>query len=38
MIVFSGLLVALVGFIGTFSKPIRDVETELPDYDSVEES
>lgn len=38
MIVFSGLLVALVGFIGTFSKPIREVEAELPDYDSVEES
>ncbi len=37
MIVFSGLLVALVGFIGTFSKSILDVETELPDYDSVEE-
>ena len=38
MIAISGLLVALVGVIGTFSKSIRDVETELPDYDMVEKS
>lgn len=38
MIAISGLMVALVGIIATFVKPIQDVETQLPDYDTLEES
>lgn len=38
MIAISGLLVALVGVIATFFRPIREVETQLPDYDTIEEA
>jgi MFS family permease len=38
MIAISGIMVALVGVIGTFFRPIREVETELPDCDMVEKS
>ena len=33
MIAMSGILVATVAIIGTFFRSIRDVETDLPDYD-----
>lgn len=38
MIAISGVLVAAVAVGGTFFKAIRNVETDLPDYDSNEES
>ena len=38
MIAMSGVLVAAVAIIGTFFQSIRDVETDLPDYDAVEQS
>ena len=34
MIAMSGILVAAVGITGTFFRKIRDVETDLPDYDA----
>ncbi len=34
MIAMSGILVAAVGITGTFFRDIRDVETDLPDYDA----
>lgn len=36
MIALSGLLVASVGVLGFFSKDIRGVEINLPDYDQVQ--
>jgi len=38
MIALSGLLVALTGAAGLLSKRIRNVETELPDFDEGERS
>jgi DHA3 family macrolide efflux protein-like MFS transporter len=33
MIAISGVMVSVVGLVGTFSTTIRNVETRLPDYD-----
>lgn len=38
MIALSGLMVAMVGAVGLLSKRIKYVETELPDYDEVDQS
>jgi MFS transporter, DHA3 family, macrolide efflux protein len=37
MIAISGIMVSLVGLVGTFSGAIRNVETRLPDYDLPED-
>ncbi len=37
MMAISGLLVALVGVLGLFSSPIRQVEMHLPDFDPKED-
>lgn len=35
MIALSGLLVAFVGLVGLSSRPIREIEAKIPDYDHV---
>ena len=35
MIALSGLLVAIVGFVGFFSRDIREIEARVPDYDQA---
>ena len=38
MITLSGIMVALVGAVGLLSKRIKYVESELPDFDEVDQS